>query len=158
MENSPFQHSSEQFTSKCREICKKNTRVNILAAFLRAQIHVDIFKLHLGGGGGGGWKGVLSGCSHEWRHSMMVVASMKYPPHRTHIRWGLSSVIFILVVRCMMSKRNNNPAWGQIKKREQVKTMRAWQAQRHRGLQVSFTAQVRPFGESSCLFDCVKAT
>lgn len=54
MENSPFQHSSEQFTSKCREICKKNTRVNILAAFLRAQIHVDIFKLHLGGGGGGG--------------------------------------------------------------------------------------------------------
>lgn len=49
---------------------------------------------------------------HEWRHSIMVVASMKYPPHRTHMRWGLSSVIFILVVRCMVRESNNNPACG----------------------------------------------
>lgn len=42
--------------------------------------------------------------SHECRHSMMVVASMKYPPQRTHIRWGFSSVILILVVRCMIAR------------------------------------------------------
>lgn len=57
-------------------------------------------------------------CLHEWRHSMMVVASMKYPPHRTHMRWGLSSVIFILVVRCILSERDNNAAWKTNKKRE----------------------------------------
>lgn len=34
---------------------------------------------------------------------MIVVASMKYPPQSTHIRWGLSSVILILVVRCMVT-------------------------------------------------------
>jgi len=33
---------------------------------------------------------------------MIVVASMKYPPHKTHIKWGLSSVILILVVRCIV--------------------------------------------------------
>lgn len=38
---------------------------------------------------------------------MIVVASMKYPPHSTHMRCGLSSVIFILVVRCILSER-----WG----------------------------------------------
>ena len=27
----------------------------------------------------------------EWRHSIMVVASMRYPPHRAHSRWGFSS-------------------------------------------------------------------
>lgn len=37
----------------------------------------------------------------ECRHSIMVVASMKYPPQSTHIRWGFSSVILILVVRCI---------------------------------------------------------
>lgn len=36
---------------------------------------------------------------------MIVVASMKYPPHSTHMRCGLSSVIFILVVRCILSER-----------------------------------------------------
>lgn len=43
--------------------------------------------------------------SQECRHSTMVVASMKYPPHRAHIRWGLSSVIFILVVLCILEQR-----------------------------------------------------
>lgn len=50
----------------------------------------------------------------------MVVASMKYPPHRTHMRWGLSSVIFILVVRCMLRGRNDNPA--RIVKNKKTKT------------------------------------
>lgn len=44
-------------------------------------------------------------CLQEWRHSMIVVASMKYPPHSTHMRCGLSSVIFILVVRCILAER-----------------------------------------------------
>lgn len=33
---------------------------------------------------------------------MIVVASMKYPPHKTHIKCGFSSVILILVVRCIV--------------------------------------------------------
>ena len=28
---------------------------------------------------------------HECRHSTMVVASTKYPPHNTHIMWGFKS-------------------------------------------------------------------
>lgn len=36
---------------------------------------------------------------------MMVVASMKYPPQSTHMRWGFSSVILILVVRCILAWR-----------------------------------------------------
>lgn len=35
---------------------------------------------------------------------MMVVASMKYPPHSTHMRCGFSSVILILVVRCILAR------------------------------------------------------
>lgn len=38
----------------------------------------------------------------ECRHSTIVVASMKYPPQRAHMRWGFSSVILIRVVRCMI--------------------------------------------------------
>ncbi len=40
----------------------------------------------------------------ECKHSTMVVASMKYPPHKTHIKWGFSSVILILVVRCIVMR------------------------------------------------------
>lgn len=43
---------------------------------------------------------------------MMVVASMKYPPHSTHMRWGFSSVILILVVRCILAWRGAAPENG----------------------------------------------
>ena len=32
---------------------------------------------------------------HECRHSTIVVASTKYPPHSTHMMWGFKSCIFI---------------------------------------------------------------
>lgn len=84
-------------------------------------------------------------CSHEWRHSMMVVASMKYPPHRTHMRWGLSSVIFILVVRCMLRGRNNNPC---TQKEDRSKQKHAEVCQRTAG----------HLDETAVCLDCDKAT
>lgn len=40
----------------------------------------------------------------ECKHSTMVVASIKYPPHKTHIKCGFSSVILIFVVLCIVLK------------------------------------------------------
>lgn len=56
-------------------------------------------------GSGGGTTRSARWYLQEWRHSMMVVASMKYPPQSTHMRWGFSSVILILVVRCILAWR-----------------------------------------------------
>ena len=40
---------------------------------------------------------------HECIHSIIVVASMRYPPHKTHIRWGFTSSSFIRVVLCIFT-------------------------------------------------------
>lgn len=97
-------------------------------------------------------KGSRHCCSHECRHSMIVVASMKYPPHRTHMRWGLSSVIFILVVRCIVKETNNNPACvcggGETSQKGASKA----------GEEEADDSVYGPFGKERCLFDCVKAT
>ena len=39
---------------------------------------------------------------HECRHSMMVVASTRYPLHRAQIRCWLTSVTFSRVIRCIL--------------------------------------------------------
>ena len=46
---------------------------------------------------------------HECRHSMIVVASTRYPPQRIHIRWWFISVTLILVIRFMMTSSHQPP-------------------------------------------------
>lgn len=68
-------------------------------------------------------------CLQEWRHSMIVVASMKYPPHSTHMRCGLSSVIFILVVRCILAERLER---GRGKTCTERKEKKGWNGRKRR--------------------------
>lgn len=63
---------------------------------------------------------------------MIVVASIKYPPHNTHMRWGLSSVIFILVVRCILSRKKTG------------KGRKTWTERQEK---VKCNGKERPFGE-----------
>lgn len=62
---------------------------------------------------------------HEWEHSIRVVASIKYPPQRMHIKWGFKSFMgltycIILWFRTTMKWKCDSKAYQFVPKYQSI--------------------------------------